>query len=692
MIIWIRTLVAVGALVFTLAGLPAVAGGLTPEMHDILFPGAERLEDFAGPPPAARAFKDGKMAGFVLSTNEVVGSTGYGGGPIDVLVGVTLDGTITGAHLLSHNEPILVIGISDSDLQKFVQGFSGINVLAPAVRRKGRSRSATDAIAGASVSSAVIEDAIIRAARTVLRAHGTPARDAALKRRDYAPATWGDLLAEAAIQHRRLTFGDVSQRIALDGKPDDLFIDLYTALLTPARIGGNLIGERDHQQLFSTLGAQDNVVLIAANGSYSFKGRSYLKTGIFDRIQIVQGDRTIRLFRDAYENVERLKASGAPEFREIARFIIPATTGFDPAAPWRVELFAAAKGESTQVRNGVFSFDYRLPDTFIEKVSVVAAAAPANDPVPLWQEIWIKRQGTVIGVLVLLGLLTTVLVFQDQLVRHRRFRDVGRLIFLAVVLVWLGWYAGGQLSVLQVFTFAHAFLTGFKWEHFLVDPVVFILWGFVAVTLLLWGRGVYCGWLCPFGALQELINAGARHLAVPQIQIPFAVHERLWAIKYIIFIGLFAVSLHSIHEAIVIAEVEPFKTAISLKFIRAWPFVAYVAGLLAIGLFIERFFCRYLCPLGAALAIPARLRTFNWLKRRHQCGRECQICSERCTVQAIHPSGEINPNECIHCLECQTYFFDDHICPPLVADRKRRERRQALANGVDVRKEMHGDD
>ena len=88
--------------------------------------------------------------------------------------------------------------------------------------------------------------------------------------------------------------------------------------------------------------------------------------------------------------------------------------------------------------------------------------------------------------------------------------------------------------------------------------------------------------------------------------------------------------------------------------------------------------------LGAALAIPARLRMFNWLRRRHQCGSECQICSERCTVQAIHPTGEINPNECIYCLECQTYYVDDHICPPLVASRKKRERRLALAAGQDI--------
>jgi len=52
------------------------------------------------------------------------------------------------------------------------------------------------------------------------------------------------------------------------------------------------------------------------------------------------------------------------------------------------------------------------------------------------------------------------------------------------------------------------------------------------------------------------------------------------------------------------SEVEPFKTSIVLKFAREWPFVVYALTLLAAGRFVERFFCRYLCPLGAALAIP----------------------------------------------------------------------------------------
>jgi ferredoxin len=68
-----------------------------------------------------------------------------------------------------------------------------------------------------------------------------------------------------------------------------------------------------------------------------------------------------------------------------------------------------------------------------------------------------------------------------------------------------------------------------------------------------------------------------------------------------------------------------------------------------VGLFVERAFCRYLCPLAAAFAIPAKIRQFEWLKRHRQCGAPCQICAVDCPVQAIHPEGRINPQR-VHLL------------------------------------------
>jgi NosR/NirI family nitrous oxide reductase transcriptional regulator len=261
--------------------------------------------------------------------------------------------------------------------------------------------------------------------------------------------------------------------------------------------------------------------------------------------------------------------------------------------------------------------------------------------------------------------------------------------FLTVTLVFLGWYANAQLSIVNLMALASSLATGFTWQAFLLDPLTFILWFSVAAALLFWGRGAYCGWLCPFGALQELTNRIARYFKVPQWTLPWGLHERLWPIKYMIFLGLFAVTLASIERAEQLAEVEPFKTAIVLKFDRAWPFVLYAVVLLLIGLFVERFYCRYLCPLGAGLAIPARLRMFDWLKRYRDCGDPCQTCAHECMVQAIHPTGEINPNECLNCLHCQVLYQSEAKCPVVIRQLKRRQKASAGAASLDRAIENH---
>jgi NosR/NirI family nitrous oxide reductase transcriptional regulator len=293
---------------------------------------------------------------------------------------------------------------------------------------------------------------------------------------------------------------------------------------------------------------------------------------------------------------------------------------------------------------------------------------------------WRRSPGTIAITGLAIVVLTGIFFFQNWLVGRPRLFVWVRRAFLLFTLVWLGWYANAQLSVVNVLTFANSLITAFSWEYFLTAPLIFILWSSVAAALLFWGRGPYCGWLCPFGALQELTNNAAKALRVPQIRVPWDLHERLWPIKYIIFLFLFGLSLYSIAYAEQLSEVEPFKTAIVLKFVREWPFVLYAAALLVVGLFIERFFCRYLCPLGAALAIPGRMRMFQWLRRWPECGSPCQRCANECPVQSIHPEGHINVNECIYCMHCQELYWDDHRCPHMIQVRLKRERREALSS------------
>jgi len=664
---------------------------ITDEMLAQVFPGGGTLGPVAGKPPSAPVYRQGVVAGYVFSTFAAVRSVGFSGNPIDILVGLDIRGRITGAFLRHHNEPILVIGIPKERLARYVSGFSGLDAGGrAALRETGEpAKSVPDVVSGASVSSAVIRDAIFRSARAVARAQNIFAngKSERLDRETFTEASWDGLVREGSIVHRRITRRQLAQALdrapPADTQPDSLFIDLYTGLITPPRVGENLIGKLAFNRLLGEMGVNDQAIAVTANGLYSFKGTGYVRSGVFDRVQLVQGAATIRLRKDHYRNVENFKIAGAPEFREIGIFIIPADTEFNPLDPWKLELSVNRTDTDGKPLHAGFDISYTLPERYRLKTAdplpALAEDEGAKHIAELWQQVWIEQSVKISALALLLAVLGGVLFFQDQVVRNPLVWRKLRLVFLAVVVVWLGWIAGGQLSVINVLTFIHSLLGEFHWEFFLLDPITFILWGYVAVTLLFWARGVFCGWLCPFGALQELLSEVAEKFNIPQIRLPFAVHERLWTIKYILFLGLLAVSFHSISLAMDGSEVEPFKTAISLKFVRSWPFVLYAAALLAGGLFLKRFFCRYLCPLGAALAIPARLRMFDWLKRRFQCGEVCSICADRCVVQAIHPNGTINPNECIHCLGCQTLYSDPYLCPPLIAERKRRERRRQLA-------------
>ncbi len=295
---------------------------------------------------------------------------------------------------------------------------------------------------------------------------------------------------------------------------------------------------------------------------------------------------------------------------------------------------------------------------------------------PMWIGIWRNRVFEITVLVLGLATLFIILIFQDWLARRPKLLKRVRYGFHVYSLFFLGWYGLAQLSVINVLTFTNSVMGGFRWEHFLIDPMLFILWGFVAMTLLLWGRGVYCGWLCPFGALQELILVASRKLNLPQFEFSNAVHERLVALKYIILILLFGVSLQSIAQAAWFAEVEPFKTVIAMRFQRDWHYILYALILIGLAAVNRKFYCKYLCPLGAALAIPGRFRLFEWwLRRRKECGKPCQVCASQCPVRAIRPTGEINANECHYCLDCQVIYYDDKTCPPLIERRKRREQR-----------------
>ena len=648
------------------------AGPLAEDAPELTAPTADQaaqLLGLSGPVAVARidagvpgwqVSQGGEVRGHVGSTWEIAGSVGYSGRPLDVLVAITPEARIAGAILGRHNEPVLTRGISDADIAAYVAGFAGFDLTATG---PAQGAGLPDVISRATVSTGVIRDGILRTARTLAIGRGLIAGGGGLDRVSLAPATWDQLLAMGALAEVRVSMTEASQALAGAKVPvppgDGDFLHLWAGVIDTPTVGQTLLGQQGFTNAVGNLGAGGSVLIVMSGGVQSHRGTHWKKTGVFDRLTVVQGATRWQPTEASYQMVKKLALPDAPQPKEISLFALPPE--IDSVQPFSVEIRATRATDGGEVAMTI-PLAYALPQAFV--------LAPPPEPEPLWKQAWAAKHAQIAIVALMLTVLTLILFAQEWITRRPRLWRVGRLSFLASTFLVLGMGLNGQLSVVQVVAFVHSLLTGFRWETFLIEPVIFILWGFTALGMLFWGRGVYCGWLCPFGALQELTNAAAQRLGVKQIAVPQALHERLWVIKYSLFMAILALSFYSMHDALILAEAEPFKTAISLRFMRAWPFLLFVAALLGAGLFIERFYCRYLCPLGAGLAIPAKLKIFDWLKRRPQCGRECRMCETKCTVGAIDAIGRINANECVLCLRCQVIMNDAAQCPVL----KRRAR------------------
>lgn len=718
----IRLIISVLLSCFFLTGSVVYAGSELTRFLDVvevedIFPAADKIGSATDDPVVAPAFKDGKQLGYVFLTSDYVNTTGYSGKPIHQLVSIDMQGIIQKVLLVEHHEPIVLIGIPEKRITAILKEYEGMDV---GQLVAGSLDHQVDVVSGATVTVMVMDDNILLAAIKVARHYGLAGLSA--ERKQAGPVasvnteiseikSWQALLDEGSVHRLKITLGEINQAFKDSGNPlatdfpeegpdDETFIDMYVAAVSVPTIGRSLLGEKEYANLQQKLKPGEQAVLLAGNGRFSFKGSGYVRGGIFDRFIIVQGDNSIRFHDRSHKRLREVAAEGAPEFVDVDIFRSPAEYEFSVASPWKLQLLVSRAIGATKKVFLTFDLNYVTPEKYLNlskvkapEKSLTTSGNNAQGAQPIWKKMWVLKAPEIVVLGLALLVLTAIFFFQNWLVKRPKLSDRVRIGYLIFTLVILGWYFNAQLSVVNILAMFNALVSGFDWTYFLMEPLIFILWGSVAAALLFWGRGPYCGWLCPFGALQELLNRIAKKFRVKQIKVPWNIHERIWTFKYLIFLLLFGLSLYSLEWAERLAEVEPFKTTIILKFIRDWPYLVFALAVLIPGLFIERFYCRYLCPLGAALAIPGRMRMFSWLKRYKECGSPCQRCSNECMVQAIHPEGNINVNECLYCLHCQELYSDDHACPVMIQKRLKNERRNAgpgvkpISNSV-IRKQL----
>ncbi|MDH5749075.1 MAG: hypothetical protein OEY85_07170, partial [Rhodospirillales bacterium] len=354
---------------------------ISPELLQKLLPGADRVAAQEGKPPARAVYKDGKLYGYIVSTHVVMDSTGFAGNPFDILVGLGMDAQIKGAHLADHNEPILIIGVAEKKIYEYVDQFRGVDIrnrVMPGIApENGTPR--IDGVSGASISSVIMSDAILRSSRLVARSRKILVSSVGRGTLDidsFRKSDWAQLLADGDVKRLRIQNKDLSKffrkqgvTVSLAGDEDATFIDLYVTLATPATIGRNLLGENSYQRLMAQKESQGQLIFIAAQGLYSFKGTTWKKTGLFDRIQIIQGERTIRLLKNQYLRVDKINAPGAPNLREAALFTLPANSGLVATDPWQLDLLVERESSSGEKVFAGFQAQYELPSRYIQTQS-----------------------------------------------------------------------------------------------------------------------------------------------------------------------------------------------------------------------------------------------------------------------------------------------------------------------------------
>ncbi|MGI2259034.1 4Fe-4S binding protein [Shewanella sp. GXUN23E] len=708
---------AILLLLCSLLPLPLLAQWLEagPEVLPF-FPTATRIQsvDEMGLTPV---YQLNELLGFVFESDELVNFPGFSGETINLRIGLDMQGVIRGVEVVRHHEPIFLHGLGEEPMLAFVAQYLGQEIKQRFIIGSHGEKMADgrtvylDGITKATVSVMVINDTLLTAAAKVARARLDGFGDgqvATLNQDNYSPASFEQLVKQGAVFHWQLSLDEAARQLNVPGErlgaylqaqnsaelnvdakavedaktseglPADAFIDITGLFVSSPLIGRNLLGEAEYQRLAGELAEGELAVMMLSRGAVSFVGEDFVAGTSPSRLGLLQHDVAVDLRDiDFYSFYSPSLAADVPAYRDIRVLKIQGRSGFNPGAPMTWQITLNLSNNPLLPRPEVLSQRFELP------AAMTVPPPAAVKPEPLWRTLWRARMGEIALLLAYLLLLTALFACQRALSpRYGRYLPRVRLAALLFVIGFIGFYAQGQLSVVNIYTLALSLWKGFDIQVFLLDPIIFVLWSFVFVSLFLWGRGLFCGWLCPFGAMQELLGWLAQHFRLPQWRPAETLHRRLQLIKYPLLLLLLICGFYSLSLAETLAEVEPFKTAVTMNFVRHWPFVLYATALLLLGLFVHKFYCRYLCPLGAGLALLGRLRLFSWLRRRPECGNPCQLCRKACHIDAISADGRIDYNECIQCLDCLTIIDDSRRC---VVDRygdKRRKRAQNQGNGT----------
>lgn len=611
---------------FSQSGIP-----ITAEVMEEVFPGADRFSAKTGSPPVITAFAQSpegeKTVGYLFETKDFPPQeVGYSA-PIEVLVGIDTNGLLTGIKVLYYRESYKSIRGDFLATERFPNQFERKNV-----RDGFRVGRDIDGVSRATITSWAVSRGIRNASRIVASVYlpsfsadnGGDAEGYALQK--LSEKSWQDLIVSSFVGQLVVP------------QSDDTRLELSFVFIGHDGLGELVLGADDYSAAdreASNRVEEGNMLLVGIDGNTAspFRQERLAVEQDGERYQVSRsrfvyaGSADSGLIANQVRYAGAMVLSPAIDLTRPFRLLYDTSDSVGDYDTFVTSDFAVPDLALALIGEAPMPPEYKLEqaDNFAEDVEGgILAKLIANAP---WPE-----------VLALLGIL--ILVSTAFFLKNAKVRWIA----LAATLVYLGFVDGGFVSVSHI-------TNGLKLgpSMFFNDLPLLMIVVFTVVTTLFWGR-VFCSSLCPFGALQDFITQ-----VVPKkfrVTLPQKVHDVGLKIKYGVLLFLIVMAL-AYSELSLFQYFEPFGTI--FYFSQSLMLWLILAGFLTAAALIPRFYCRYACPLGAALGLASVLSPFK-IKRVEQC-QVCKVCEHSCPTGAIR-GPEIDFKECVRCDICEIKLID----------------------------------
>ena len=182
----------------------------------------------------------------------------------------------------------------------------------------------------------------------------------------------------------------------------------------------------------------------------------------------------------------------------------------------------------------------------------------------------------------------------------------------------------------------------------------------IAILLALLMGPVICGWICPFGTVQELISKLGRRLFGKRFNtfIPKKIDGMLRYLRYIVLIMVVYKTAST--AKLLFQDIDPYYALFNFWAGDVTLKAFALLGLVLVGsLFVERPWCKYLCPYGALLGIFNRVRPVSIRRSASTC-IDCKACDRACPMNiTVSTADNLRNHQCISCMKCTS----EHACP-----------------------------